>query len=62
MEQTVDETPDFLRKINDLEKETLAAESLRITELFKNLIKHGQDKVKLATQTYDVVMFFFDQG
>lgn len=55
MEQTAEETPAFLRKINDLEKETLAAESIRITELFKDLIKHGQDKVKLATQTYDVV-------
>jgi hypothetical protein len=55
METTRKEVPAFLLNVPDLEKETLTKQSLDLTEKFKSLIKHGQDKVKLATQTYDIV-------
>ncbi|KAI8902984.1 inhibitor of growth proteins N-terminal histone-binding-domain-containing protein [Globomyces pollinis-pini] len=53
--QTTTETPNFLQNIQNLDDDERNKEMLRLVDSFKKLIKHGQDKVTLATQTYDMV-------
>ena len=55
MSTTVQETPIFLSKINEITDQERSTEALRLLEKFKELIEFGNDKVRLATQTYDMV-------
>jgi hypothetical protein len=57
METAKEETPIFLDQLEERSGVATVKQSQKLTELFKELIKHGQDKVKLATVTYDIVWF-----
>lgn len=48
-------TFEFLKNINSFKGEEKQREMLKLTESYKKLIQDGQEKVKLATQTYDIV-------
>lgn len=55
METTSKIAPEFLSKLDEISAEDVATESRKIMGLFKSLITHGEQKTKLATQTYDMV-------
>ncbi|KAJ3190852.1 Inhibitor of growth protein 5, partial [Entophlyctis luteolus] len=50
------ETRSFLSTVKSLETPELRSEKIAsLTALFKEYLKHGEDKVALAVQTYDMV-------
>ncbi|KAJ3358531.1 hypothetical protein HDU91_005200 [Kappamyces sp. JEL0680] len=49
------ETPEFIANLDSLDATAKKSEMLRLMESFKVLIADGQEKVKLATETYDIV-------
>lgn len=49
------EAPSFLKKIDEMPDDSRIEQAKNLIDTFKKLIDHGTEKVKLATQTYDLV-------
>ncbi|KAI8810409.1 inhibitor of growth protein 4-like protein [Cladochytrium replicatum] len=53
--QVEEQTTEFMEKVADLNPEEHADRLSKLAETFKETLKHGEDKVSLAMQTYDMV-------
>ncbi|KAJ3105919.1 Inhibitor of growth protein 5 [Phlyctochytrium bullatum] len=53
--QLEEETSDFLGAVSDLSGEEKVQKIKALTKIFKDYLKHGEDKVTLAIQTYELV-------
>jgi hypothetical protein len=55
MESAMTDTPGFLRDYSEMTEMEREAKTESLISIFNELVGHGQNKVKLATQTYDMV-------